>query len=64
MNKYNDVDDNRDNYINEDEEDIDNYAAVSGSDGPIFNPIIMPRSQLSLAEGDRKMAALWPLHTM
>ena len=64
MNKYNDVDDNRDNYINEDEEDIDNSAAGSGSDGPIFDPIKMPRSRLSLAEGDRKMAALWPLHTM
>ena len=59
-NHYNE-DDNGDNNGNEDENDDDNATFGSGSDGPIFDPIVMPRSCLGLAEEYRVTMAtdLW-----
>ena len=55
--KYNCGDDDGDNDINEDGNDDDNAAAGSESDGPIFNPITVPRSCLGLAEEYRATMA-------
>ena len=44
MTNYHYGDDNIDNNRNEDGNDDDNAASGSGSDGPIFDPIMTPRS--------------------
>ena len=49
MIKYYDRDDNRDNNGNKYGNIDDNSAAVSGSDGPIFDPIMTPWSRLGIA---------------
>ena len=51
-------DDDGDNDGNEDGDDNDNYASRSGSDGPIFNPIVTPLSRLGLAEEDQAKTTL------
>ena len=50
MAKYDHKYDEGDNDRNEDRNNEDN--AVPGSDGPIFNPITMPRSRLGIVEED------------
>ena len=50
MMKYDDRYDNRDNDVNEDGNEDKNAADISGSDGPIFNPIMTPWSRIGLAE--------------
>ena len=44
MTNYDNRDDDGDNYGNKDVNDDDNAAFGSGSDGPIVNPIMTPRS--------------------
>ena len=66
MTKYDDGNDDVDNDGNEYINNNDNAAARSGSNGTIFDPIMMPRSCLSLVEEDRAMTdmVLWPWKTM
>ena len=66
MTNHGDRYDDRDNDRNEDGNDEDNAASGSGSDGPIFDPIMTPRSRLGLAEENRatKMTALRPRRHM
>ena len=59
MTKYEDGDDNRDNYGNGDVNDDENAAARSGSDGKILYPITTPWSSGGGLgdDGDRNAAA-------
>ena len=45
MTNYNDRDKNRDKNGNDDRNNDNDAAPVSGSDGPIFDPITAPRSR-------------------
>ena len=51
-------DDDRDNGKNEDGNNGDNAASGSGSDGPIFDPIVINWSCLGIAEDDRDMTTM------
>ena len=53
MTNHDDGDDDEDDDGNEDENDDDNVTSGSGSDGPIFDPIVTPWSHLGLTEEDR-----------
>ena len=66
MKKYNDGDGHGDNGGNEEGNDDDNETSISGPYGPIFDPIIMPRSHLGIVKEDwlKMTTALRPRRTM
>ena len=52
MKNHDDGDDGVDNDGNEDKNDDNNSASISGSNGPIFDPIVIHWSRTGLAEED------------